>query len=74
MHRFGDVAIVVKNARRSAKWYHDKLGWIVQDNDGHWVTVRLRGSDVVFHLCEGQRLENSDQATAHTSLNVTISN
>jgi predicted enzyme related to lactoylglutathione lyase len=70
MHRFGDIAIVVKSARRSAKWYHDKLGWVVVDNDGHWVTVRPRGSEVLFHLCQGPRLEKGNTGIGFVAKNV----
>ncbi len=60
MHRFGDIAIVVKDARASSKWYHEKLGWTVGASDGHWVTVRPRGSAVTFHLCEHRPLERGN--------------
>ncbi len=49
---FTSVAIVVKDAKRSAKWYQEKLGFEARDAMGHWITVAPKGSAVVFHLCE----------------------
>jgi catechol 2,3-dioxygenase-like lactoylglutathione lyase family enzyme len=51
MLRFEDVAVVVSDAKKSAKWYHEKLGFEIRDQRGHWVTVRPRGSNVLLHLC-----------------------
>ena len=47
-----DMAVVVSNAKKSAGWYKEKLGFEIRDNEGHWVTVAPKGSQVVFHLCE----------------------
>jgi catechol 2,3-dioxygenase-like lactoylglutathione lyase family enzyme len=60
MHRFGDIAIVVKDATKSAEWYRDRLGWTTASQDGHWVTVRVKGSPVLFHLCEHRPLERGN--------------
>jgi catechol 2,3-dioxygenase-like lactoylglutathione lyase family enzyme len=47
------VAIVVKNRRRAAKWYVDKLGLkLLQDGPEHWTVVGRRGSGLRIHLCE----------------------
>jgi len=47
-----DVAIVVSNAQKSSEWYRDKLGLEIRSNEGHWITVAPKGSNVVLHLCE----------------------
>ena len=60
MLKFGDVAVVVKNAKRSAKWYRAKLGFRIQSQDGHWVTVLPKGANVPLHLCEGNRSEKGN--------------
>ena len=70
MLRWGDVAVVVKNAKRSAKWYHDKLGVRVESEDGHWVTARPRGANVVLHLCEGNKLERGNTGIGFVVKNV----
>ena len=47
------VAVLVYDARKSAEWYHDKLGFEIAGNQGHHVTVRPKGSKAVLvHLCE----------------------
>ncbi|HET6403226.1 MAG TPA: VOC family protein [Candidatus Thermoplasmatota archaeon] len=46
----GDVAVVVRDAKESAKWWK-RLGFEVRDGSGHWITVATPGSDVVLHLC-----------------------
>lgn len=45
------MAVLVDDAKKSAKWYTEKLGFEA-DIQGHWVTVRPKGSKVVIHLCE----------------------
>lgn len=51
---WGDVAVVVADAKASAKWWK-KLGFEVRDNAGHWVTVAPAGSTgIVLHLCAGE--------------------
>jgi catechol 2,3-dioxygenase-like lactoylglutathione lyase family enzyme len=60
MLKFGDVAVVVKNAKRSAKWYREKLGFRIQAQDGHWVAVLPKGANVPLHLCEGNRPEKGN--------------
>ncbi len=45
------VAVLVNDAKKSAEWYHDKLGFEVSIQD-HWVTVKPKGSTSVLHLCE----------------------
>lgn len=51
--RFGSIAIVVSDAKKSAKWYKEKLGLEVKDEEGHWITVAPKGEGVRIHLCEG---------------------
>jgi len=60
MLRFDDVAVVVSNAKRSAKWFSTKLGFKIRSQDGHWVTVQPPGSSVVLHLCESKRRERGN--------------
>jgi catechol 2,3-dioxygenase-like lactoylglutathione lyase family enzyme len=55
-----DVAVVVSNAKNSAEWFKDKLGFEVRDTEGHWVTVAPKGADIVLHLCESTPLEKGN--------------
>ena len=54
---FGSVAIVVSDGKKSARWFKEKLGFVIQSEEGHWVTVAPKGSQIVIHLCEGDDLE-----------------
>jgi len=54
---FGSVAVVVSDGKKSAKWFKEKLGFEVRSQQGHWITVAPKGSDLVIHLCEGDTLE-----------------
>lgn len=45
------VAVLVNDAKKSAEWYHDKLGFETSIQ-GHWVEVKPKGSTSVIHLCE----------------------
>lgn len=50
----GDIAVVVKDAKASAKWWKERCGFEIRDNVGHWITVAPPGSSVVLHLCAGE--------------------
>ena len=45
------VPVLVNDAKKAAEWYAEKLGFQVTAQ-GHWVTVKPRGSQTVIHLCE----------------------
>ena len=47
----GSVAVLVEDEAKSAKWYHDKLGFEVVGVKGHAVFVRPKGSKTLIHLC-----------------------
>ena len=47
----GSVAVLVKDVRKSAEWYHDKLGFYMVGIEGHTVFVKPKGSDSLIHLC-----------------------
>ena len=48
----GSVAILVRDAKKSAKWYQDKLGFEVVGIEGHAVFVKPKDSQMLLHLCE----------------------
>ena len=48
----GSVAVLVNDARRSAEWYRDKLGFEIVVMEGHSVFVKPQGSSFpLVHLC-----------------------
>jgi len=48
----GSVAILVNDAKKSARWYRDKLGFEIVGIEGHTVFVRPKGSRaILLHLC-----------------------
>ncbi|MDA4116749.1 MAG: VOC family protein [Thaumarchaeota archaeon] len=47
------VAIMVSDAKKSASWYEEKLGFETSTEEGHWVTAGPKGADWKLHLCEG---------------------
>src|SRR5438132_14252641 len=53
MMRLTTIALVVSDAKRSAKWYTEKLGFEIRDHQGHWITVAPKKENIAFHLCEG---------------------
>ena len=44
---------MVKDAKKSARWYKEKLGFETSVEE-HWVTVWPKGASSKFHLCEGE--------------------
>lgn len=48
----GSVAILVNDAKKSAEWYRDKLGFEIVGAEGHTVFVKPRESQApLLHLC-----------------------
>lgn len=47
------VAVVVSDAKKSAKWFEAELGF-GSSVHGHWVLVWPKGSVTKIHLCEGK--------------------
>lgn len=47
------TAVMVSDAKKSAKWYKEKLGFNTSV-EGHWVTVWPKGATSKLHLCEGK--------------------
>ena len=46
------VPIVVSDREASKKWYTEKLGLVLIDNQDHWVTVGGQGKGTALHLCQ----------------------
>ena len=65
----GSAAILVRDARKSAQWYRDKLGFEIVGIKGHTVFVRPGGSqDVLLHLCERCDDRGNDQPGGRTGI------
>lgn len=47
------VAVMVSDAKKSAKWYGEMLGFETSQ-EGHWVTAWQKGGTWKLHLCEGK--------------------
>jgi catechol 2,3-dioxygenase-like lactoylglutathione lyase family enzyme len=54
MSKLVSVAVMVSDAKKSAKWYEEKLGFETSTEEGHWVTAWPRRADWKLHLCEGK--------------------
>ena len=54
--RFGSVALVISNLKRSVEWYTKKLGLDIIEqgsgDDSHWVVVGRKGLNGGIHLCD----------------------
>ena len=48
------VAVMVSDAKKSARWYKEKLGFETSNEADHWVVVRPDGASWMLHLCEGE--------------------
>jgi catechol 2,3-dioxygenase-like lactoylglutathione lyase family enzyme len=60
MLKLNTIAVVVRNEKKGAKWYHDKLGLRIVDRFPHWHTVSAPGSKVLIHLCPDSKPEKGN--------------
>ncbi|MHB8604247.1 MAG: VOC family protein [Thermoplasmatota archaeon] len=67
-----DIAIVVSDPKASAKFFREKVGLDVVDDDGHWVTVGTKGAPTVIHLCAASERNKVDPG--NTGLGFTAAN
>jgi lactoylglutathione lyase len=48
------VAVMVKDRKKAAQWYKEKLGFEVKEEaEEHWTLVGPHDSKIGLHLCEG---------------------
>ena len=64
----GSVAVLVKDAQKSARWYHDKLGFKIVGIEGHTVFVSPKGSSSLLHLCGRCDAWESDSPGGRTGI------
>ena len=60
MLKLTSMAVVVRDAKKSAKWWNQKLGFEIRSSDGHWITVAPKGLNFELHLCEHEPLEQGN--------------
>jgi catechol 2,3-dioxygenase-like lactoylglutathione lyase family enzyme len=46
------IPVVVSDREASKRWYTERLGLALVDDDDHWVTVGGGGKTSVLHLCQ----------------------
>jgi len=61
------MAVLVRDAKRAAEWYREKLGFEVSVQ-GHWVTVAPPGSSGKLHLCERCKEWEGDSPGGNTGI------
>ena len=49
--RLHTIAVVVRDDKKAARWWKEKLGFRVVTNYPGWATVAPRGANVHIHLC-----------------------
>ncbi len=65
----GSISILVNDARKSAEWYRDKLGFEIVGIEGHPVFVRPKDSDYpLIHLCSRCHDWGNDQPGGRTGI------
>ncbi len=64
----GSVAILVHDAKKSAEWYRDKLGFEIVATEGHSVFVKPKGSEFLLHLCAKCDAWERDQPGGRTGI------
>ena len=63
------MAILVRDAKKSAEWYCDKLGFEVIENGGHAIFVKPKGSQTsLLHLCGRCDEWEKDQSGGRTGI------
>ncbi len=67
------AAVLVDDVEESAKWYETKLGFEVSAQ-GHWVTVKPKGSEIVIHLCGKCEEWESDKPGGNTGIGFSSDN
>jgi predicted enzyme related to lactoylglutathione lyase len=66
MTKFGfrDIAVVVTDGAKAKKFWHEQVGFDVKHDQGHWITVAAPGSEVLVHLCQGDKADPGNTGIA----------
>src|SRR2546425_6981371 len=70
MMKLSTIAVVVRNEKKAAKFYHDKLGLRIVTRWPHWITVASRGSTVRLHLCPDSKPEKGNTGISFNAKDV----
>jgi uncharacterized glyoxalase superfamily protein PhnB len=63
------VPVLAHNAKKSAEWYRDRLGFEIVGIEGHAVFVKPKGSQTpLIHLCERCESWGEDQPGGRTGI------
>jgi lactoylglutathione lyase len=63
--KISSFAIVVRDEKKSARWFREKLGFQIKSSHGHWVTVAPKGArGPELHLCKTKPLEKGNTGIA----------
>ncbi len=67
------VAVVVKDRKKSARWYQEKLGFKqLADDDEHWTVVGYPKKGMQLHLCEAEDGQGPSKAETDTGILLTV--
>ena len=65
IRKISSFAVVVRDEKKSVRWFREKLGFEIKSRDGHWVTVAPKGSrGIILHLCKTKPLEKGNTGVA----------
>lgn len=68
--RLSTMAVVVRDEKKAARWWKEKMGFRVVTSYPHWVTVAPKGANVHLHLCPDSPPESGNTGIAFTSKDV----
>jgi catechol 2,3-dioxygenase-like lactoylglutathione lyase family enzyme len=60
MLKLTTIAVVVRNEKKAAKWWTEKLGLRIVTRFPHWHTVATTKSTVRIHLCPDAKPEKGN--------------
>ncbi len=67
MLKLGTIAVVVRDEKKAARWWKDKVGLRIANRFPHWHTVATRGSTVEIHVCPDARPEKGNTGIAFSA-------
>jgi predicted enzyme related to lactoylglutathione lyase len=63
-YAFRDIAVVVTDGAKAKKFWKEQVGFDIKHDQGHWITVAAPGSDVLVHLCQGDKADPGNTGIA----------
>jgi len=68
--RLSTMAVVVRDDKKAAKWWKEKMGFRVITRYPGWVTVAPKGANAHLHLCPDAPPETGNTGIAFTTKDV----